>query len=1340
MTYVPTIADPVEAADGTFQVSTVDLALGGTEPRGLSLSRYYNSALRRQNPAAMSCGWVHNYYCTAKPVSSPLSGLGAATVQQMAPMIVASWAALNFYTPQGDARNWTITALIAKWGADQLLTNSVSVTLGKDMLQFTRQPDGLFTPPAGSTMTLTNTGNSYSLKERRGRTFKFNSAGFLTNIADPYAAQMTFTYDSSNRVQTVKDSVNRSLTFVYTNTYTNGALVQVADSANRSVSYRYTTNSAGQLDLAAVIDPEGQPTTFLYDATNHQITAVLDALSQTVSSNIYDGFGRVTTQYSQGDTTKAWTLGWSDSARFEQDPTGSLRWFLFDEKSRLVAVQDALGNVSQTVYDGQDHVIMTISPSNATSRFIYDANQNLVCTVDPLGHSNQFFYDSTNNLIRSVDARGNTNTFGYNTNFSLVAMTSGAGDWVTYNYNTNGTLHSRTDAGSTNTYDYDSYCQVSRITYSGTLGSELFLNSPLGDVLTHTNARSLPPTSFTYNKRRQLTATIGPTNVTTGIAYDAVGNVQFTTNSRGYVTTNTWSSTRKLLSTGFPATPQGSPITTNGYDSRDWLQLTVSNPSKPIAATVNYTYDPAGRIALLSDPLQRQTHFGYDQDGRQTGVTNDAGEKVTQQWDARGLLTQVTDNASHNVQRGYDEAGNQTSLTNRNAKTWQFQFDGADRLITTKSAKTTNSLAYNSRGLVQYLTNSMRQTTTLGYDGKGRLTSRTDPVGTINYGHDANDNLTGATNAGQSVGLYWTFDAYDRVASYKDLDGNVIQYGYDAAGNLTTLVYPGNRSVSYTYDSLNRLTTVTDWATRQTTFTYDLANRLTSITRPNGKVRLINYDAAGQTTNIIEKLANNYPIAFFQLNWTNAGRVQSEFAAPLPHTNAPPPPYRGMAIGDDNRITTVTNGNSTLSVTYDANGNLTNGPITNLAQATYSYNARNQLLSAGGLQYGYDPAGNRTSLTNGANVTRFVVNPNAPLPQVLMRITSTGTNYYIYGLGLLYEVTVNNAGVETATNTYHFDYRGSTVAITDAGGNVRDRMEYSAYGMLTYRAGTNDTPFLFNGRYGVQTDLNGLYYMRARYYNPYLCRFLNPDPAGFEGGMNFYAFANGNPVSYFDPSGLGAVGGNAAFSWINNASGGSTSSSDPFGLGGNSDNSPLLNPNANQSGQPCIMCHGVSAAGFNGNINAFSGLATISGVTPQAAATMQKWANSLQENGPQLLADIGTGAVFFAGGLASVRSAAPAVADTTLASTVNLAEGEASLVLTRNGQLIAQQPVGSMLTHADFAAQNGAVTASGSLAPGYWVGTVGKVNGSIIGMNSMTFYGNQMPNANATAALRATFR
>jgi len=131
----------------------------------------------------------------------------------------------------------------------------------------------------------------------------------------------------------------------------------------------------------------------------------------------------------------------------------------------------------------------------------------------------------------------------------------------------------------------------------------------------------------------------------------------------------------------------------------------------------------------------------------------------------------------------------------------------------------------------------------------------------------------------------------------------------------------------------------------------------------------------------------------------------------------------------------------------------------------------------------------------------------------------TGIPHYYVGWHCL-----RYGATKTATNSYvwyyHNDCRGSTVALTDHESRVTDWYEYSAYGTLTYRIGTTDTPFLYNGRFGVQTDPNGLLYMRARYYNPYICRFINPDPIGFAGGLNWYMFADGNPVNYLDPFGL----------------------------------------------------------------------------------------------------------------------------------------------------------------------------------------------------------------------------
>ena len=118
-------------------------------------------------------------------------------------------------------------------------------------------------------------------------------------------------------------------------------------------------------------------------------------------------------------------------------------------------------------------------------------------------------------------------------------------------------------------------------------------------------------------------------------------------------------------------------------------------------------------------------------------------------------------------------------------------------------------------------------------------------------------------------------------------------------------------------------------------------------------------------------------------------------------------------------------------------------------------------------------------------------------------------------------------GEETSGSfkTYHFDYRGSTVAITNASGTVTDTFEYDAYGKLKSRTGTTKTPFLYNGRDGVITeDDTGLIYMRARYYSPTLRRFVNADKVHGDITnaltLNRYSFVNGNPAVNVDPLGL----------------------------------------------------------------------------------------------------------------------------------------------------------------------------------------------------------------------------
>ncbi|RKZ70060.1 MAG: hypothetical protein DRR19_33600 [Candidatus Parabeggiatoa sp. nov. 1] len=175
-------------------------------------------------------------------------------------------------------------------------------------------------------------------------------------------------------------------------------------------------------------------------------------------------------------------------------------------------------------------------------------------------------------------------------------------------------------------------------------------------------------------------------------------------------------------------------------------------------------------------------------------------------------------------------------------------------------------------------------------------------------------------------------------------------------------------------------------------------------------------------------------------------------------------------------------------------------------------------MAAGNTAYRYDAENQRTAVSVDGQETRYVINSLPVLSQVLVRTQPDGTQtYYVYGLGLI--------GQEKQGQylTYHFDFRGSTVALTDETGAIVERFQYSPYGLLL-SGDASITPFLFNGMYGVMTDSNGLYYMRARYYHREIRRFVNQDILLgdiFEGQtLNRYAYVTGQPVSFVDPFGL----------------------------------------------------------------------------------------------------------------------------------------------------------------------------------------------------------------------------
>ncbi len=126
-----------------------------------------------------------------------------------------------------------------------------------------------------------------------------------------------------------------------------------------------------------------------------------------------------------------------------------------------------------------------------------------------------------------------------------------------------------------------------------------------------------------------------------------------------------------------------------------------------------------------------------------------------------------------------------------------------------------------------------------------------------------------------------------------------------------------------------------------------------------------------------------------------------------------------------------------------------------------------------------------------------------------MEVVVTLTLYFCYEEN--YKYIVSN---------YHYDQVGSTIAMTDASAAITGRFHYDPWGYCSHSIGDSDTPFQFVGAFGIQTDPNGLINMRARYYNPVTKSFISADPSGFYGGLNWYLYASGNPLSRVDANGM----------------------------------------------------------------------------------------------------------------------------------------------------------------------------------------------------------------------------
>ncbi len=199
---------------------------------------------------------------------------------------------------------------------------------------------------------------------------------------------------------------------------------------------------------------------------------------------------------------------------------------------------------------------------------------------------------------------------------------------------------------------------------------------------------------------------------------------------------------------------------------------------------------------------------------------------------------------------------------------------------------------------------------------------------------------------------------------------------------------------------------------------------------------------------------------------------------------------------------------------FDPNGNrLTQtGPSGTI---TYGWDARNRLAGISGptvaASFSYDAVGRRISKgINGVTTTYQYDGLD-----IVRESGGGGEASYLRTLAIDEALARTDA---SGTSAYLSDLLGNNVALVDSTGSPITTYTYAPFGETAASGAPASNPVQFTGR---ENDGTGLYYYRARYYDPVRGRFISEDPIGFAGGAtNLFGYAVNNPMYWIDPLGL----------------------------------------------------------------------------------------------------------------------------------------------------------------------------------------------------------------------------